>query len=273
MNLKLIYLSCAAGIAIYTLLTVFAPQLLVVLIDPVSITVNLANIRIALYGFAIWAVVVLLWLARIRPELQDWPAPRPLWLGVVWLVLCVSYTGFEHGWFVFADIVYAEDGVFETATAVILLVCSVVLFASLGCSWALDRRLGAAVAFMSVLCFLLLMEELSWGQRIFGFETPDEIENINAQQETNLHNMFVGFNQLIRLVVALLIATVLLGRDRWSIWLRSAGLDRLMPPPAAVYFTIFLIYAHTYDELFEEVVGLFLLVYVFDLRRRLIRDG
>jgi hypothetical protein len=31
----------------------------------------------------------------------------------------------------------------------------------------------------------------------------------------------------------------------------------------------FLLYAHTYDELFEEVVGLFLLVYVIDLRRRL----
>lgn len=92
---------------------------------------------------------------------------------------------------------------------------------------------------------------------------------MNAQQETNLHNMFVGFNQLIRLAIALLIATVLLG---WTGWLRAFGLDRFMPPPTAVYFTVFLIYAHTYDEFFEEVVGLFLLAYLFDLRRRLIRD-
>ena len=47
------------------------------------------------------------------------------------------------------------------------------------------------------------------------------------------------------------------------------GLGELMPPPAAVYFVPFLIYAHTYDELFEEVVGVFLVVYAINLYRRL----
>jgi len=136
----------------------------------------------------------------------------------------------------------------------------------------LDRRLGVGVTTLAIVCFLLLMEEISWGQRILGFETPDEIGQINAQQETNLHNMFVGYNQLIRLAIALVIATVLIDRARWVGWLRFSGLDRLMPPAAAIYFVPFLLYAHTYDELFEEVVGLFLLVYVIDLRRRL-RDG
>lgn len=85
--------------------------------------------------------------------------------------------------------------------------------------------------------------------------------------------MFVGFNQLIRLAISLVIATVLLDRSRWVRWLAPFGLDRMIPPPAAVYFVIFLVYALTYDELFEEVVGLFLLVYVFDLRRRIRRDA
>ena len=60
---------------------------------------------------------------------------------------------------------------------------------------------------LAVASFVLAWEEISWGQRILGFETPDEIEQINAQQETNLHNMFVGYNQLIRLAIALVIAT------------------------------------------------------------------
>ena len=271
MNLKPIYLAGAAAILAYTVATLFAPGLLLALLDPVSAEVNLTNIRASLYAFALWSLAALLWLSRTWPEARDWPAARPLWLGVAWLALCVSYTGFEHGWFDFPDFVYAEDGLFETATAVVLLICAVLLASALRPSWRLDRRLGLAVGFLSLVCFLLLMEEISWGQRIFGFETPEEIEKINAQQETNLHNMFVGYNQLIRLAISLILATILLGRAFWLMRLRTLGLDRLMPPPTAVYFIVFLIYAHTYDELFEEVVGLFLLAYTVDLRKRLIR--
>ena len=34
-------------------------------------------------------------------------------------------------------------------------------------------------------------EEISWGQRIFGFETPDAIAEGNIQGETNIHNWWV----------------------------------------------------------------------------------
>jgi hypothetical protein len=32
-------------------------------------------------------------------------------------------------------------------------------------------------------------EEISWGQRLFGFRTPDELDKINEQGETTLHNI------------------------------------------------------------------------------------
>ena len=32
-------------------------------------------------------------------------------------------------------------------------------------------------------------EEISWGQRIFGFATPETLEKINKQDETNIHNI------------------------------------------------------------------------------------
>lgn len=32
-------------------------------------------------------------------------------------------------------------------------------------------------------------EELSWGQRILGIETPEELELINNQDEQNIHNI------------------------------------------------------------------------------------
>ena len=116
---------------------------------------------------------------------------------------------------------------------------------------------------------LLLLEEISWGQRIFGWSTPERLENLNAQQETNLHNIFVGYNQLIRLVLSLLIASALIYRDAWLRGLDRMGLGALMPPAAAIYFVPFLIYAHIYDELYEEVVAVFLIVYAVNLYRRL----
>ena len=36
---------------------------------------------------------------------------------------------------------------------------------------------------------LLLMEELAWGQVIFGWRTPELMQDINAQNETTLHNI------------------------------------------------------------------------------------
>jgi hypothetical protein len=42
------------------------------------------------------------------------------------------------------------------------------------------------------LVFMLgCLEEISWGQRIIGFQTPEEIRDINAQNEFNLHNLQV----------------------------------------------------------------------------------
>ena len=42
-----------------------------------------------------------------------------------------------------------------------------------------------ALAFLMLFVFF---EEISWGQRFFGLDTPDTFERINAQKELNLHN-------------------------------------------------------------------------------------
>lgn len=38
--------------------------------------------------------------------------------------------------------------------------------------------------------FFLVGEELSWGQRILGWSTPESLQAINKQRETNLHNIY-----------------------------------------------------------------------------------
>jgi hypothetical protein len=37
-------------------------------------------------------------------------------------------------------------------------------------------------------------EEISWGQRIFGFKTPEPLAQVNKQDELNLHNLSIFEN-------------------------------------------------------------------------------
>ena len=50
----------------------------------------------------------------------------------------------------------------------------------------MDTRGGFAA--IMLLCFA---EETSWGQHLFGFETPRFLHDLNAQNETNLHNLWI----------------------------------------------------------------------------------
>jgi hypothetical protein len=42
---------------------------------------------------------------------------------------------------------------------------------------------------MSAVLFLATGEEISWGQRLFGYEPPSVIRRSNVQGENNLHNL------------------------------------------------------------------------------------
>lgn len=49
---------------------------------------------------------------------------------------------------------------------------------------------------LGLLFFVAFAEEISWGQRIFGVETPEFLKEHNAQGETNLHNLSMLNGQL-----------------------------------------------------------------------------
>jgi hypothetical protein len=42
---------------------------------------------------------------------------------------------------------------------------------------------------VALFCFVCAGEEISWAQRVIGFDTPDTILNRNEQREFNLHNL------------------------------------------------------------------------------------
>ncbi len=81
-----------------------------------------------------------------------------------------------------------ENGLVETASFVCALIGSICLLISI-LHFCRTRALGPCVtaALFSALMFLIAMEEVSWMQQYFRFETPTAFEG-NIQNETNLHN-------------------------------------------------------------------------------------
>ncbi len=84
-----------------------------------------------------------------------------------------------------------EDGVIEQASAILFLSCSIIAILIAVRSVNRNRRIIHAI--LAIGFFLFLGEEISWGQRIFGFQTNELIKNINVQNENNIHNLLGYF--------------------------------------------------------------------------------
>ena len=52
-----------------------------------------------------------------------------------------------------------------------------------------DKFLGYLYYFLSFSFFLVGMEEISWGQKLIGFESSEFFQNYNSQEEITLHNL------------------------------------------------------------------------------------
>lgn len=78
-----------------------------------------------------------------------------------------------------------EDGVYEYLTCLFLIVSTILFFLA----FLKSPRSGQKYWYLllALTMFFGAGEEISWGQRIFGWETPPD--SINVQGETNIHNL------------------------------------------------------------------------------------
>lgn len=83
----------------------------------------------------------------------------------------------------------AEDSVLEWGQFTCFLAAS--LFGAAAAARLLpeQRAPGLLLAMFAVAAFLAAGEEISWGQRVFGWGTPASLASVNHQGETNLHNI------------------------------------------------------------------------------------
>ena len=108
------------------------------------------------------------------------------------LMLTVGIYFWDKQYFMFKFA--AEDGVAEYGTALALLVaCLILIRNGLSLKGRGVPSLAVSLTFFYALLFFFgAGEEVSWGQRIFGWETSEAMKEINRQDETNLHNIEIG---------------------------------------------------------------------------------
>ncbi len=80
----------------------------------------------------------------------------------------------------------SEDGPLEWSQALLLGATATLLF---GAAWFRRGRISWLLSAAAIGFLLTIAEEISWGQRILGIQTPEAIAAINRQKELTLHNL------------------------------------------------------------------------------------
>jgi|GEM_PF-156005 len=131
-------------------------------------------------------------LPRVKPNQQEIEILLGLTVAT-FLVFAVYLSRFNHDAFRYEFVV--EDGFIEWCTVLVLFSTMLVCARRL-----VTLRRHRSYLFLSVTTILMLLclfgagEEISWGQRIFGLETPDFLSDKNAQGEIGLHNLVIEIN-------------------------------------------------------------------------------
>ena len=100
------------------------------------------------------------------------------------------------------DFIWLENGLVENIQILFLFFSIIYFYNFLKKNYQLNFRFSMTfkyIFFFGIIYFFL--EEISWGQHFFNWKTPTTLNNLNLQNETNLHNINNIFNQIPRNLV------------------------------------------------------------------------
>jgi hypothetical protein len=143
------------------------------------------------------------------------------------VVLLVAIAVTAAQWPAFHELVVQEDGPVEWLSVGFFLAAFVLRARS---AWRDRSVLDALVA---LFCLFVAGEEVSWGQRLLGYDAAEVFLEHNRQQETTLHNFAAIFGQpkwsLAAALFAFGVAAPLLARSRRG---KAIGERIRLTPPA-----------------------------------------
>ncbi len=100
------------------------------------------------------------------------------------------------------ETMHSENGTHELLEALVsgLAFCTAVSLI-FKIDWSRQTLVGAAVIMAALGTFYITGEEISWGQHIASWSTPEFWESVNDQGETNLHNTSDWLDQKPRILL------------------------------------------------------------------------
>jgi hypothetical protein len=139
---------------------------------------------------------------RIRPSdvrdvieagARDWALPRGAVVAILALPFAIALTGpvaalmgkDAYKWLT------EDDSLVENLQVLLFALAAVLAFLlAQRLRERSERLLAAMYAVVAIALVFLVGEEVSWGQRIFDWSTPESLDRINKQGETNVHNVY-----------------------------------------------------------------------------------
>ncbi|MBI1328233.1 MAG: hypothetical protein GC136_11435 [Alphaproteobacteria bacterium] len=117
----------------------------------------------------------------------------------------VFLLGAQHGFIqLFPGLTTSELGLVESLQVGVLFLCaSYILLLLCRQHKKLPRYIICWLGLCGVATIFILLEEISYGQHYVGWQTPEPLEKLNNQHETNLHNMSSWFDQKPRAMLEL----------------------------------------------------------------------
>ena len=155
-----------------------------------------------------------------------------------------------------------EDGAVENLTAIMLLAASFAFAVAAIRSRYLKHQQSKILYFFilgwSILMFVGFGEEISWGQRMFGFETPELLAGTNLQNEFNLHNLkhvesFYGGQHRYLSLMTLFLGLVL---PLLVLWKPGRGLvQKTAFPVTPVGYGVFFVGVYVFGRWYQPALG------------------
>lgn len=211
------------------------------------------------------------------------------WVPVLGLLLQIALEAFlPHD--VFMDFI-AEGGPHENLQCAVMVAAFIVALRILFENYSrMSKGLLLWIGTAAAASFYVAGEEISWGQHLFHWVTPEYWATVNDQNETNLHNTSSWLDQKPKLLLALGIVVgglVIPALRRWRPGWLPAKFATIYPPDAIattalIFFALKLsnYVTNALDiRLFERISEIqelymfyFVLLYLLDFHRRM-RSG
>lgn len=128
---------------------------------------------------------------------------------MILIAVVVGFAVARKGQAAFLDYL-KEDGLVENLTVIFLLASSgIAVYRSIRGISTGNLLAILLWGLFAILFFFAAGEEISWGQRIFNFETSPFFQQNNLQHESNLHNLVIGNVKINKLIFSQIMGVVL----------------------------------------------------------------